>query len=66
MAIVIDWIQDAAEEIAQGYDAVHEYLSAQWVAGVIRKHCPFKPDVAYREVTAADYPVDYMHNDDID
>lgn len=62
--MMTDWTRDAAEEIARvTYEMHPHHLSAANIAAIIRKHCPFRQDVAYCEVTA---PVDYRHNDGVD
>lgn len=43
-----NWVREAAEEIWSGVFGPDDIIA------IIEKHCPFKKDVAYREVTAHD------------
>jgi len=56
MAVVKDWIREAAQELSDYSDIpggmapeVYE-RDVENIAAIIRKHCPFKPDTAYAEV----------------
>jgi hypothetical protein len=48
MAIIRDWVADAAEEIHHEYAA--GFFRSQ-IEAVIRRHCPFKQDVVYVEAS---------------
>lgn len=53
MAVVKDWMTEAAEEIAKVVSSTPK-VSAIWIRSEIAQHCPFKPDTAYVEVQAHD------------
>lgn len=54
MAVINDWVQEAAEEITT--KLLHPATTDQHVidvaavAGIIARHCPFEPGRAYSEV----------------
>jgi len=55
MAILTNWVVEAAKEIEQL--SIHESnkgysLEESEISPIIRAHCPFKQDVAYEEVPA--------------
>jgi len=64
MTIGTHWVRAAAEEIENDIDDNTPYTRAiEYIIEAINKHCPFKPDTAYREITNADYPSDQPWRD---